>query len=377
MTKTLQANHKSVWQRINKLFLALVAAPTLVSIVYFGLIASDVYVSESKFIIYNPQSPTPTTGLTGLLQGVGISNNSAYAANAVRNYLLSRDALQALQTKLQYQSLVSSPAIDPFNRFGGWLWFDTTFEQLYRYYTRMVDDTIGTSSNISTLQVQAYSSHAAQKINQELLTIAQQLVNRINARANQTAVAFYEHQVQISEAKVQAAATALATYRNQSKVFNPTPQAAIQAAIISKLESQRLTYEVQLGQLEKNAPQNPRTKQIKQAIADLEQQIKKQTEKVVGPTASLASKSANYDRLILKQGFAEKELAAAISSLYQAQTEAQKQTLFIETIVQPNLPDEALLPRRARNVLATFVVGLLLWGVFSVVVAGIREHNER
>jgi capsular polysaccharide transport system permease protein len=60
-----------------------------------------------------------------------------------------------------------------------------------------------------------------------------------------------------------------------------------------------------------------------------------------------------------------------------ARIQAQKQQLFLEAIVAPNLPDEALLPHRLRNILATFLIGTLLWGIFSVIFAGIREHNDR
>ena len=37
--------------KTNPLFLVTVLAPTLLSIVYFGLIKSDVYVSESRFVV--------------------------------------------------------------------------------------------------------------------------------------------------------------------------------------------------------------------------------------------------------------------------------------------------------------------------------------
>jgi capsular polysaccharide transport system permease protein len=377
VTESQHPPRKPFWQRINKLFLFLVVIPTLASSLYFGLIASDVYISQSKFVIYNPQSPSPGTGLGGLLQGVGLGNNSSYAANAVHDYLLSRDALQDLQTTLHYRQMVSHQGIDPFNRFGGWVWFDTSFEQLYRYYTRMVGDDVDATTNISTLNVDAYSASDAQRVNQKLLTLAQKLINQMNARANQDSVQFYQLQVRAAEAKVQEAAEALAKYRNQSKVFSPAPQANLQAQLVSKLQDQQLAAQIQLGQMEINAPKNPRIPLIKKGIADLQQQIANQSNEITGNRESLASKSVEYERLNLARSFAQRELAAAISSLEQARIQAQKQQLFIETIVQSNLPDEALEPKRFRNVLATLMVGLLLWGVFSVIFAGIREHHDR
>ena len=343
---------------------------------YFGLIASDVYISQSKFVIYNPQLPNASVGLGGLLQGVGLGSNSSYAANAVHDYLLSRDALLQLQHTLHYRQMVQHSSIDPFNRFGGWLWFDTSFEQLYRYYTHMVGDDVDSATNITTLNVDAYTASDAQRINKALLAQAQKLVDRMNSRANEDAVSFYQRRVNEAEIKVQAAAEALANYRNNSKVFSPGPQADLQAQLITKLRTQQLAIQLQLAQLEINAPKNPRILLLKHDIADLQSQITEESTKITGSTTSLASKSAAFEKLSLSQSFAQRELAADISALEQAQVQAQKQQLFIETIVAPNLPDEALLPRRWRSVLATALLGLLLWGVFSVVIGGIREHHE-
>ncbi len=377
MTESQQPVRKPLWQRINKLFLVLVVLPTLVSTVYFGLIASDVYISQSKFVIYNPQTPSQSSGFGGLLQGVGIGNNSNYAANAVHDYLLSRDALEDLQTTLHYRQMVSENDIDPFNRFGGWIWFDNTFEQLYRYYTRMVGDDVDDRTNISTLSVDAYSARDAQRINRKLLKLAQHLVNQMNARANQETVRFFRGQVGAGEARVLAAAQALATYRNRSRLFSPIPEANLKAQLVTKLQNEQLAAQLQLGQLELNTPNNPRIRLLKKGIADLQRQIATQSAVVAGNRESLASKSVEYERLILAQSFAQKQLSVAIQSLEQARTEAQKQQLFIEEVVKPNLPDEALQPKRLRGVFATLLAGILLWGVFSVILAGIQEHHER
>ena len=56
--------------------------------------------------------------------------------------------------------------------------------------------------------------------------------------------------------------------------------------------------------------------------------------------------------------------------------EAQRKQLYLERIVQPSLPDVAVEPRRLRNVLATFALGLVAWGVIGMLLAGVREHQQ-
>ena len=44
--------------------------------------------------------------------------------------------------------------------------------------------------------------------------------------------------------------------------------------------------------------------------------------------------------------------------------------------MQANLPDQPLEPRRLRTVAATLLIGLLMWGVLSLLLAAVREHRN-
>src|SRR5471030_312690 len=81
--------------RINRLFLITVALPTSLAVAYFGLIASDVYVSESRFVVRSPQRQNQTSVVGALLQGTGFSRaqDDTYP---VIDYIQSRDALSEL-----------------------------------------------------------------------------------------------------------------------------------------------------------------------------------------------------------------------------------------------------------------------------------------
>ena len=66
---------------------------------YYGLIASDIFVSESRFVVRSPQRPQ-LSGLGAILQGGGFarSQDDTYS---VHDYVLSRDALAELDKKLE------------------------------------------------------------------------------------------------------------------------------------------------------------------------------------------------------------------------------------------------------------------------------------
>ena len=80
--------------------------------------------------------------------------------------------------------------------------------------------------------------------------------------------------------------------------------------------------------------------------------------------------------LVLDKGFADKQLASAMTALETARLDAQRKQLYLERLVQPSLPDESMEPRRVRSVFTVFLLGLVAWGVLSLILAGVREHVD-
>jgi capsular polysaccharide transport system permease protein len=125
------------------------------------------------------------------------------------------------------------------------------------------------------------------------------------------------------------------------------------------------------------ARDNPQIPVLRQRIALLEREISNESARVTGSGGgSLASRAAEFQRLSLEREFADRQLASTLGSLEQARSEAQRQQLYLERIVQPSLPDAAMQPRRLRNIFTVFLLGLVAWGVITMVYAGIREHLD-
>lgn len=360
-------------RRIPWLFLCVVVLPTLLATLYFGVIASDVFISESTFVVRSPQSQAPT-GLTALLH-TGSFSRSQDDTYTVHDYILSRDALSELCEKLQLKQAFSRSGIDFLSRFAA-IDGDDSEEALHKFYKKKIGLSLDSSSSISQLQVRAFSSREAMEINKALLDMGERLINQLNERARLDTVRFAQAQVESAEIKAKDVEAALSKYRDLKKVFDPEKQSASQLVQINKLKEELFTVKTRLVNLLASSPNNPQIATYRRTIEALEGEIKAETDKVLGGRDSLSGKAAEYERLVLDRGFAEKELTMALAARENARLEAQRKQLYLERIAQPHRPDKAVEPKRLRRVVETAVLGLISWGILTMVVAGIREHQD-
>ncbi len=360
-------------QNVSPLFLLTVLIPTALAVLYFGIFASDVYVSQSAFVVRSPDKPS-RSGFGGLLEGAGFSNsnNEVYAA---QDYIKSRDALRALNPQSKFQAAYTKSDISFFDKFDPTGLFGS-FEHLYRYFQSKVDVNFDSASSITTLTVRGYDGRDAYQFNQQLLGLAEQMVNRLNVRGRRDLISFAQREVDEAKGEARAAASALAIFRNRSGVVDPEKQAEVQLQMVSKLQDELIASRTQLAEIRQYAPANPQIASLQTRIASLQGQINNETGKVAGDRRSLAGAVAQYQRLSLESELADKQLAAAMTSLVEAQNEARRKQAYVERIVQPNLPDSATEPRRTRGILATFIIGLVAWGIASMLMAGVREHKD-
>ncbi|RYZ78166.1 MAG: hypothetical protein EOP06_29555, partial [Proteobacteria bacterium] len=236
------------------LFWVTVLIPMVISTLYFGVFASDVYVSESQFVVRSPDKQS-TSGLGMLLKSSGFANagDEIYAA---QNYVLSRDALRALNRKQEFAAAYGSSSISFFDRYNA-MGVDDSFEDLFKYYEKKVEVNHDTTSSIVTLTVRAYTSHHANKFNERLLEMAEATVNKLNTRGRQDLIRFAQAEVDEAQEQARNASVALATFRNQQGVVDPEKQATIQLQMISKLQDELISTRTQLRELRVFAPQNP------------------------------------------------------------------------------------------------------------------------
>ena len=359
-------------RRLDPLFAGLVIVPTLLAALYFGVFASDVYVSESRFIVRSPTKPN-LSPLGVVLSGgniVGASEESA----AVGEFLASREALVAINKDGFASRAWGNDAIFRLDRFGG-LWADTG-EDLFEYYLDQVAAQEADNTTVTVLRVEAFDPQAAQTINRRLLEASEVLVNDLSTRARRDGIAFAQAELTGARTAAQGAALALAAFRDAEGVIDPELQASAGLQMVGKLQDQLIAAQTQLLQLETYTPRASQIPYLRTQIRKLEREIVDQTASLAGGRGSLSSTSVRYQELRLASEYAEKQLAIALTAYQEAQAEARRKQAYVERIAQPSLPDDAAYPRRLRGVAATFVLGLLAWGVAAMLLIGVREHRE-
>lgn len=354
------------------LFLLSVVIPTAVATLYFGFIASDIYISESRYIVRTQGKQVPT-GLATLIQGAS-GDFSGNAMSAVSDYAISRDAMTALNKQGRLTQAYTRPEIDIFNRLA-LNPENASREDLHRYFTKRVAISADGTSAITTLVVKAYRPEDAHWINARLLELGEGLVNQLNERSRNDLVRYAAAEVEEAKRISREATYALAAYRNKYGIIDPEEQATVSLAMVSKLQDEVIQTNAQLSQMQAFTPQNPQIPVLRDRVKTFEREIDAEMLKVAGSKGSLAAKSAEYTRLAVEAEYADKLLANALASLQTANNDARRQQAYVERIVEPNIPDEAVEPRRLRSIFSVFAVGLAVWGVLSLLFSAMREHN--
>jgi capsular polysaccharide transport system permease protein len=314
-------------------------------------------------------------GLMGeILQSSGITH-SQDDSYSVHDYILSRDALRELDAKIGIRKAFASKQVDALNRFPG-LSRDQSFEELYRYYGKHVGVEYDSATSISTLTVHAFTAQDAQRINDLLLQMSERLVNTLNERSRQDLIRYAEDEVKLAADKATAAAVALFEYRSQHEVFEPDKQAALQLEGVAKIQEELVTTEAQLAQVQKLSPNNPQISGLESRADTLRHAIGTESAKVTSANGSFSARAPNFERLTIESAFSDKQLGVALAGLEAARSEALRQQLYLERLVQPDLPDKAMEPRRIRSVITVFLAGLIAWGIASLLIAAIREHSN-
>lgn len=361
------------WRRVPIAAVLVVGLPTVLSAIYFLLIASPRYVSEAQFIVRNAGQSAPST-IGVALQGVGIAPTQTDAF-AVHEYIESRDALRELSRRYDIPAILGPSGVDAFSRYPR-PWEERSNEGLHEGFQRFVTVGYDSTTGISTLRVEAFRARDAQALTEALLAGGEQLVNRMNERSTADAVAQAQQAREEARARLAGAQQQLTAFRNREQMIDPQLAARESSQLIGTLQGQLAALRAERAQVASEAPNSPQLPTFDSRIRAYEAQVEAERARMAGSSSSLAPMISVYEDLALARELADRELTQATAAVITAEQEARRQKLYLDRVVSPSLPDEPAQPRRWLSVLTVLISSLLIYGLGWLIWAGVREHRQ-
>jgi capsular polysaccharide transport system permease protein len=345
-------------------FVLSVVLPVVIATIYFAFFASNQYVAEFRFTVKDATMQSGASAATSsLISMMGASGGSlTYDNYLVTDYLLSRQAAQELQQRINVTQLYARPEAD------WWARFDPSqpMEKFVKYWQGMVTAHYDQVTGIAIAQIRAFTQEEALVIANSLVTLSEELVNRIANRTQNDAVRFAQREVERAEERLKAIRAKLTEYRNRVGVIDPaTSVVASNSALVQGLRDNLAQLETQLQtlRLQNLQPNAPAVITLQNQINSTKEQLAI-IERSVGRNKSgeaLSAVIAEYEQLDLERQFAQAMVTSTMAALDAARASAASQHLYITPFVRPSLPESSLYPRRFLTIATVAGLALIIW----------------
>jgi capsular polysaccharide transport system permease protein len=369
------ATERPAWRhalRRHALMLAVFVLPSLIAVLYYGLIAADRYTSEAQFVVRSPNRANMDQ-LTSLVPITG-AERASDEASAVHQFISSRDAVALLTRDADLRTLLSRPEADPVWRFPGWFTRDLR-EKFFEHYLDFVSVRQDSSTGITTLVVQAFRPEDSVKIAQVLLAGSEALINRLNERSRHDTIRAAEREVEIAKARAFERREELTAFRTQVGTVDPAKSSQNLLETIGKLSFEAAQTNAQLAEALRSSPQGPQITNFRNRIQAIEQQIVEEKRQIGGSAKALAPVIADYERLVLEREFADRTLASALASLENARNESRRQQLYLERVVEPHAADYPSQPKRLLSIVIALVLSFSAFVIIRALINNVRAHQ--
>jgi capsular polysaccharide transport system permease protein len=359
------------------LFVLVVIVPNLVSTVYYGLIASDQYVSEARFTVSSAAVPKfdGLGSVTGLPPMLIIQDTQV-----VTNYIHSRAMVEQLERTVGLRDSYSSNSIDWWARFRK----DKPIEKFTKYWANMCDASVGLPSGIVTVAVRAFSPEDAKRIADAVVKLSEDLINDLNDRMRRDVVLASETDMRRAADALGRARLKMEQARNEEGLLDVSQSNKSLSELMSGLETDLLKaqqeYQTQTRYVTEAAPQmrvlKSRIAAMNTQIADMQAQITSPSEKGISAIAekTLSGKMTKFAELDLEERIAEKRYAVSAAAVEAARMLNERKMLYLHEIVAPALPEESKYPRRWLSIGMIFLASIIGWGITVGTMFFVRNH---
>ncbi len=345
--------------------------PVLVALVYFGVIATDRYVSESSVVIRSGNSSGNSFSLGGLLP---MPSGSAQDLVVVSDYIQSMEMAEFLDKQLELRSHFSNANIDFVSR----LSVHASAEEYHQYLQGMISVVYEESSEIISVTARAFTASMARDMNREIILKSELLINRLSDRIARDTLGIAKAELDRAIANAKDVSVRRSRFAVENQSFDPGVETnslfGLIAGLDSKLAETRAQYTEKSAYLRETTAE---MQSIKNRITGLEAEIARERARLSDETGQgVGHLLEEYKPLVVEEELARQRYASALMALEAARKESQQQKRYLATFVQPNLPTSSTEPERFVDAVGSVLLTFLLYAIFALCRAAVREHID-
>ncbi|MCW6535124.1 MULTISPECIES: hypothetical protein [Sphingomonas] len=349
-------------RRRDHILLGVFLAIMIGTMLYNFVIATPRFSSEFSYVVRSIDSSRERFSILNMAATGGGTDNS----EAIVSFVGSRDMLALLDHDGLVTRMFGASGLDPFSAFPS-LVSGNSKEDLYRHLQHYIHAKFDPSTNITHVEVEAFSPDQAQAIAFRVMQASERMVNALNDRARANIIESAQQEVDTATRSLETTLDKLNRTRNDLRVLEPKLEATAAIKNSSGVASELARSNVELAQMLRVAPNSPAIGQLRARRTALEAELSRQVAATAGAPNSLASRIRPYEELNAQRDIAEKRLLAASMVLAGARANANRAQLYVERISQPNRPDEPRYPRAWINLLIVMALTIaVLWIVRSL-----------
>lgn len=407
-------HRRNIWRKLAFWsFLGMVAAPTVLTALFYAFIAAPQYQSTARLAVYSigkdaseaaaefdeagskagkskdsskatdPEASTaPRAGgarqiaakAMKLMSSVFGGKSDGKDAFIVVNYIRSRTIITDLNKDGWLSTVFASDDADIVTRLPD----DASQESLWRTFNVRVDAQVDSVSRLITVTARAFRPEDAQELAKRIVAASETLMNGIRARSLRDSTLTAADTLQRAETRYLDALSAMRRLRDEVGVIDPAEGAMALAKALTELRVIKAALETQYaGIISAVSPDSPMARSIAARIAATDAEIADLERQIAGADAesgAVAAYLADFETRETERMLAEAAYEQAIASFDRAQSDADRQGVYLAVFEAPEVSEESRFPRGWRIALTVFICLGALWSVLCLIGAGLRDQ---
>ncbi|WP_252946372.1 sugar transporter [Oceanicola sp. 502str15] len=355
--------------------LAMVVAPMALAGWYLFTVAEDQYASRLGFSVRKEDTGSAVEILGGITDLTG--GSSTNDTDILFEYIQSPNMVRAVMQQVDLVAAYTRPD-DPVFSLGE----DTRIEAVSDYWTRMVQVYFDRSSHLIEIRVRAFAPEDALAIARAIRAESDRTINALSAVAREDATRYARAERDRALQRLKAARTALTEFRTKHQIVDPEADIRGRMGLLNTLQAELANALIELDLLRQNSrADDPRIVQSERRVLVIRQRISEERARFSQDGDASEEQEAysrligQYEALAVDQKFAEEAYVATLAAYDAAVAEAQRQSRYLATYIEPTAAETPLFPQRWILLLTLLGALATAWTVLTMVYYSLRDRR--